>query len=290
MKSLPSKRRLLALLLALALAALSACAPAAGSPAATALASPSATSFSAATATPTIVWFPPTPTFTPYATQAVIPTPEMHPGLGDVLVSDGFSSAFAWQTSKTEAGSVVVENDELDVALHQPQAYLSSLLAQPVPDNFYVEITASPSLCMGNDTYGLLLRATGTQNFYRLLLSCSGQIRLERIVNGQVSLMQDWTPSGQVPPGAPGAARIAVWAVGPEIRVFVNDIYQFSARDPVLSSGSLGVFARSGGQNDVTVSFTELVIRQVTAAVPRPPTPTPGITPTLAPRLPTATS
>jgi hypothetical protein len=47
------------------------------------------------------------------------------------------------------------------------------------------------------------------------------------------------------------------------MRFFVNDEYQFTINDPMLPSGSVGVFARSRGENAVTVNFSELVIREI---------------------------
>jgi len=54
-----------------------------------------------------------------------------------------------------------------------------------------------------------------------------------------------------------------VWIAGDEIRVFIDDYFQFSARDPVLTGGSLGLFARAAGDSALTVSFSDLVVRQV---------------------------
>jgi hypothetical protein len=51
------------------------------------------------------------------------------------------------------------------------------------------------------------------------------------------------------------------------MRFFVNDQYLFSAKDPLLHSGSLGVFARSTGNNALTVSFTDLVIKRVNSEI-----------------------
>jgi hypothetical protein len=47
------------------------------------------------------------------------------------------------------------------------------------------------------------------------------------------------------------------------MRFFVNDEYQFTVSDPLLPAGSLGVFARSAGDMDVTVSFTDLIVRDI---------------------------
>jgi hypothetical protein len=47
------------------------------------------------------------------------------------------------------------------------------------------------------------------------------------------------------------------------MRFFVNNEFQFTVSDPLLPAGNLGVFARSGGDLDVTVSFTDLVVRDI---------------------------
>jgi len=129
--------------------------------------------------------------------------------------------------------------------------------------DFYLEITASPSLCRDADEYGLLLRASSLRDFYRFSLSCDGQVRLDRLVNGTASSPQPWTLSGAFPPGAPSISRLAIWAKEKEMRFFVNEEYQFTVSDPMLPSGSIGVFARSAGDNAVTINFSELIIREI---------------------------
>lgn len=215
------------------------------------------------TPTPTIVWFPPTATPTRFPTQVRQPTPEQRPGLGAVSLTDSFSQTGLWQTLKTGTGSVDYGRDALTVAISAPKAMLSSLRAAPDLNNFYLEITSTASLCRGPDAYGLLLRAADGKNLYRFLVNCSGQVRLERVKNNQVIPLQDWMPSGQVPPGSPLVLRLGVWAVQDEMRFFVNNFYQFSVRDPVWKTGLLGIFARSGGNTAVSVSFSDLVVRSV---------------------------
>jgi len=229
----------------------------------TATPSPSQTPTLVPTQTPTIVWFPPTSTFTPFPTPVISPTAEMRPGIGEVVLTDDFADADEWELKSSEEGSVALSKNELTIAISQSRAYFFSLRQTPILGSFYAEITASPSLCRGLDEYGLLLRAAGDSDYYRFSLSCDGQVRLDRVVNGQASSPQPWVLSGAVPPGAPSVSRLAVWAVGSEMRFFVNDQYQFSVRDPVLTSGLLGIFARSAGDNAVTINFSDLVIREI---------------------------
>jgi hypothetical protein len=143
----------------------------------------------------------------------------------------------------------------------------------PLSD-FYAEITARPSLCRGEDNYGLVVRGVGS-SFYRFVLACNGQIRAERISGGTRQPLQEPVPSGDAP-GAPGEVRIGIWAVGSEMRLFLNGRYQFSVTEGTFPSGALGVFVRSTGETPVTVTFSELAVYEVDYTLPtKTPIPTP---------------
>jgi hypothetical protein len=146
----------------------------------------------------------------------------------------------------------------------KPGEYMLSLRGEPVLGDFYVEVTARPSLCRGTDDYGVLVRATAVA-YYRFALECNGTVRAERAVYTRIEEehpLQEPLPSGDAPPGAPGQVRIGVWAVGDELRLFLNDRFQFSIVDANYASGLVGVFARSTGETAVTVSFSELSVRE----------------------------
>jgi len=217
----------------------------------------------AATITPTIVWFPPTETPTPYPTRIVTPTEDMRPNMGDILYEDDFSSRTGWTLTHSQTGSVAYGNNELTIAIGETNAYLYSVHEQPIFGNFYLEITTEPNLCNDLDEYGVLFRVTPAIDYYRFSLSCNGQIRLDRVNDGQASSPQPWILSGAVPPGAPSSSRLGISAEGEEMSFFVNGQYQFSIRDPLLTSGGVGVFARSTNNTAVTVNFSDLVVYEI---------------------------
>ena len=101
-----------------------------------------------------------------------------------------------------------------------------------------------------------------TLEFYRFSLTCDGQLRLDKYFGGRASSPQPLEPSGSVPRGAPSDSRLGVWALGSDLRFYVNGDFQFSLHDPSLPSGGIGVFARSGGENAVSISFSNLEIRK----------------------------
>jgi hypothetical protein len=222
--------------------------------------------------TSTPVWFPATDTPTPQPVRTQPPTPEMLTGLGSVIATDDFSRSSTWDTATSNQGSASISRDRLTLAV-QPGVYLISLQRNIVASDFYAEITARPSLCRGEDEYGFLVRANAI-TYYRFALTCGGQAHAERISVKERHDLHESVLSGDVPPGAPGEVRIGVWAAGPELRLFLNGRFQFSISDLNLSSGAVGVFARSAGDTPVTVTFSDLEVRAVNYTSPtRTPNP-----------------
>jgi hypothetical protein len=219
--------------------------------------------------TPTIVWFPASPTSTQLAFPTYTATPEMNPGIGSVTLNDDFSEDSAWDTGVSNRGSAAISRNRLTLAA-EPGAYLESLRRELTLGNFYAEITARPSLCRGDDTYGILVRGIGL-NYYRFILSCNSQVSSERVNAGVKLLIHEPVTSGDAPRGAPGEVRIGVWAVGSDIRLFLNGRYQFSINDKSFPSGALGVFVRSA-DNPMSVTFSDLTVYDVDYV---PPTRTP---------------
>lgn len=218
--------------------------------------------------TATINWFPPsaTPTLITLSTKA--PTPEMRPGLGDEIVTDDFSDPSLWDIAASNQASADIKNNHLILSA-QSQVFMLSLKNDLVLNDYYAEITARPSLCRNEDSYGLLIRASAS-NYYRFVLACNGTARVERVSGGTRLVLQQPLPSGDVPPGAPGEVRIGVWAVGKEMRLFLNGRFQFSIIDPSFPSGSIGVFVRSVGETPAVVSFSDLTIQSVDYVLPTP--------------------
>ena len=221
---------------------------------------------------PTIVWFPPsaTPTLQVLSTRAA--TPEMRPGLGDIFLTDKLSSSSPWDTATSDEASAEIDDNRLNVAA-QSGVYMVSLRQDLVANNFYAEITARPGLCRGSDTYGFLVRANAVA-YYRFSLSCNGTVSAERVSGQKRQILQAAVPSGDAPPGAPGEVRIGVWAVGTEMRLFLNGRYQFSVTDANYASGTVGVFVNAAGNTAAMVSFSDLSVQEVTH-LPAAPTPEP---------------
>lgn len=219
--------------------------------------------------TPTIVWFPASATPTLLAFPTYTATPEMSPGIGPVALSDDFSDDSVWDTAVSNQGSAAISRERLTLAV-QPGVYLESFRRDMTFGDFYAEITARPSLCRADDSYGILVRGIGL-SYYRFILSCTGEVRTERVTAGVKLPIHEPVSSGDAPRGAPGEVRIGVWAVGSEIRLFLNGRYQFSINDRSFPSGALGVFVRAA-DHPMSVTFSDLTVYDVDYV---PPTSTP---------------
>jgi hypothetical protein len=217
------------------------------------------------TPTPTIVWFPPTATSTrlPTATLSITPTLDTRPVFGGLVLSDDFSDPAMWSLGKAPVGNIALSINELNLAVTQARGYLFSLRQSPILDDFYAEITANPSICRGQDEYGLLLRVSPSLNFFRFALTCDGHASVDRFLDGVASSPQPPILSGAVPPGAPSSSRLGVWARGKELRFYANGQYLFSFRDPSIPAGGLGVFVRAAGEDLVSVNFSNLEVYEV---------------------------
>jgi hypothetical protein len=230
-----------------------------------------ATPLSTDTALPTetIVWFPASATPTLLAVPTYTGTPEMSPGIGKVTFTDNFSDESLWDVAVSDHGSAAVSKNRLSIAV-QPGYYLASMRHDVIVKDFYAEVTARPSLCRGDDNYGIIVRGVGS-SFYRFTLTCNGQIRADRISGGTRLPIQGPLLSGDAA-RPPGEVRIGIWAVGSDMRLFLNGRFQFSVSEPTFHSGGFGVYVRSAGEDSASVTFSDLKIYEVNYI---PPTKTP---------------
>lgn len=212
--------------------------------------------------TETRVWFPATLTPSPFPSPVVIPTTDLRTGVGELLVEDDFTESLVWSTSSDDNATASVSNGRLSLILKQTRSYLITTRGVPSLGDFYVELTASPNFCQGEDEYGLVVRSSGG-NHYRFALSCDGRAKVDRFYNGSLSRQVGWVTSGAIPSLAPSSSKLAVWAGGGQMHFFVNDFYLFSVTDSLLYQGTLGAFVHTSGERDVSVSFSGLKVWQV---------------------------
>jgi len=218
----------------------------------------------APTATLTPVWFPPTatPTLLP-SPSPLPPTPDPRPVFGSLIYTDTFQNPALWSARQADQVSAAFGGSELSLTISGSKMYIYSLRSTPQLTNFYTELTANPVFCSGLDEYGLLLRAASTNDYYRVGVSCDGRARVDRILDSGAASLLDWQYASGIPLGGPSMARLAAWAIGDTFGLMVNDRLVLTFKDPKLTSGGLGVYARSAGSQPVTVNFMDLSVWDV---------------------------
>lgn len=258
----PSFNRLFIPLVLFLMALVSGCAPL--SPSETPV--PTATLTQTPTATPTIVWFPATPTATPIPN--ITPTPQptfasQREGISGLLIDDNFSDDSLWRTSQSGTGNVAFGSESLTLAVSQPNASLDSISQHTLPENFYLEISTQLSLCQPEDQIGLLFWYLNAGDYYRLLITCGGQYRLELIQDGQSVVVQDWETASLMNLATPAANRLGLWVNQGRFQFFIDDVFQFEKKIAQNRSGGLGLFARTIEGSAMTIRFSDLQIYQV---------------------------
>jgi hypothetical protein len=98
-------------------------------------------------------------------------------------------------------------------------------------------------------------------NMIRFSLACDGKAQIVRIVDGSITYPKSWMMFGAIPIGAPGVAKISIWAKDKEIRFFVNDQYLFTMQDPAPTGGQIGVYAHSAKDSILSVNFSILIVK-----------------------------
>lgn len=207
-----------------------------------------------------IVWFPATMTQPPAARVTREPTPERKPGVGELVVEDDMTSSTHWNAVADGNAPATVSEKGLTISAQPGGAGVVSLHRSAVFDDMYIEVTARTNLCRDRDAYGIVFRAPNDVAHYRFVSVCDGTAAAARVSLGGPRVLQPPTASADVPLGAPGEVRLGVWALGSDLRFFLNDRYQFTVTDSNYAAGGVGVFVQAGGQTPAVVTFSDMAI------------------------------
>lgn len=227
---------------------------------------PTLTATQTETPTPTVDWFPATPT----PTQVPMPSPTPQPtledlrtGLIDLIVADDFTDQDLWETRQSSVGNIAYGVQNLTLAVSSPNTSLTSLSQHNLPEDFYLEITIQSTLCQPPDQSGVLFWYLSGSDYHRLLIDCSGQVRLELIQGGQSFVLQDWETARNAQPGPLATNRLGLWVSRGQFQLYNNDVLLFNRNVATNRSGGLGLFARTISGSTMTVRFSDLQIYSI---------------------------
>lgn len=229
---------------------------------------PTLTATEMGTPTPTIDWFPATPTPTLILVPSPTPQPtfaDLRTGIVERLVDDQFTDQGLWETTQSTGGNVAFGVQNLTLAVASPSTSLISLSQHTLPEDFYLEVTVQTTLCQPADQIGVLFWYQSNNDYHRLLMDCTGQVRLDLIQGGQTIVLHDWESTRRTQPGAPATNRVGLWVSRGQFQLYINDAFQFEERIASNLRGRLGFFARTISGNAMTVRFSDLQIYRVEA-------------------------
>jgi Tol biopolymer transport system component len=157
-------------------------------------------------------------------------------------------------------------------------------LANRKVGDFRLQVDAAQEEGPNNNGYGVLFRFQDRDNFYRFDISGDGFFLLSRFYDGEWVTLVPWTASSAVNVGQ-ATNRLAVEAVGSQIRVYANDALLAEVEDDTLDEGNFGFFASTFSEPNLTISFDDIklwtpkgqalaVIPTVTPTRHKPVTPT----------------
>jgi hypothetical protein len=230
---------------------------------ATALPEPSATpALPMLEPSPTIDWFPRTPTPTPEIPVTLPPVEPIisTPLAADLIATDDFSDPQLWQTSSGAPGTVAYETNALSLAVNGGRNTLTSISTHELPSDFFLEINMDAQMCSPEDQFGLILWNNSTSGTFRLWFSCSGQVMMDRVLPSGTTVLQKWMPARKFQIGSPATNRIGVRSQNNSLEVYVNETHQFTFTPLNKLNGALGVIAQSAGNLAMTIQVSNLQI------------------------------
>lgn len=216
-------------------------------------------------ATPTATFdFPtliPTRTSTPMPTAT--PTPDLISGLGPVIYRDTFTNDTGWTAQVTSNGGHSFVNGWIRLAVRAPNAVINVYSPPLDLRDFYLEMTFRPDLCSTDDEAGFLFRVVDPLNYYRFSITCQGGARVTRVIDGGEVALIPITETYTVFPGALVKNQIAVLTSGPVMTFFINGTEVFTTQDATFTMGGLGLYVHSRRSGQTTVSFDDLIVRDL---------------------------
>lgn len=226
------------------------------------------------TKTVTETWTPsavPTETVGPSPTITVAPLPTDDPrfGLGLNLAvpdyRDDFSARYTWGEPVDANVANVWADGRLKASdlLADPFIWWSTTIADAGAGDFFAEVDAEIQSCAGQDSAGVAVRVGGANldSGYLLEVSCDGQYRLRKFIEGSVEVLRNWTASDAIRKGPNALNRIGILARGPALTPFANgQALGTAVQDASFSYGTFALYAMARQTPGVVVYFDNLAV------------------------------
>ncbi len=185
--------------------------------------------------------------------------------LGNVLLSERFDSANAWETYYGETVALEVVDGAYRIQTGD-EGYIWGLNEASHSD-VVIEVEASQLSEFENNAYGIMCRADTSNNGdgYYFLVSGDGYYSIGKGEGPDVTPLVDWATSSAVNQGRATNSVRAV-CVGDYLALYVNDKFVAEATDTTYTSGYAGLTATAFDGGDTDISFDNLTIWAATTS------------------------
>jgi len=178
---------------------------------------------------------------------------------GDVLLTESFNEAAAWETYIADG----VDFQVVDGAYHVQtgdDGYIWGL-NDAEHDNVVIEVTANQASSFENNAYGVMCRADTSNNGdgYYFLISGDGYYAISKGQGEDVNEIVEWATSSAINQGQASNTIRAV-CIDNYLALYVNGKFVADTEDSDYASGYAGFAATAfeGGRTDIT--FDNLTI------------------------------
>lgn len=179
---------------------------------------------------------------------------------GDVLLSETFSEADAWEVFVSDDSDLQVSDGAYHIQTG-PGGYIWGL-NEAEHNNVEMEVTARQLSSHDNNAYGLMCRADTSNDGdgYYFLVSGDGFYSIRKGEGDDVVALIDWKESSAINEGQ-ATNKIRAVCAGNYLGLWVNDKFVAETNDTAYTSGYAGLAAAAFDGGDADISFDDLTIK-----------------------------
>jgi tRNA A-37 threonylcarbamoyl transferase component Bud32 len=202
---------------------------------------------------------PPPPTL-PFQVDATV---QAEIGPRRDLLTDTFDDpSSGFPTVNGETGSVRYEGGALLVEAVGDRVEWFAPSSRLNQSDVVIDVDAIHRSGTLNNEFGPLCRWLDSGNHYQFAVSSDGHYAIWKRVNGQFTMLVDWTSSGAIETGEGSSNHIRAECVGPTLTLYVNGAQAASVEDADLGSGDVALMAGLLEAGEVSVSFDNLIVKR----------------------------
>jgi hypothetical protein len=182
----------------------------------------------------------------------------------DILFRDEFvpGQTGNWVVEGDEAGRTIFLAEQMLIEVDAPQTIQFTTLNDPSFADFSLQVTITWLAGDLESSAGVLYRLQGPDQFYRFEITMNGSYIVERRNPDQTwtRLSDGWIESTAIRTGLNETNRLKVVAIGPSLRMYVNDQLLLQTTDSGLAAGKIALDAGTFGRPGLRVAFDNVVV------------------------------